>query len=125
MIKLVSSLFLALFLTSAGLTGSAHAAGKQDFTLINKTGYQINKVYVSPNSSDDWEEDVLGQDVLDDGESVHIRFQRNTSECKYDLKVVYSDDGSSAIWQGFNLCEISKVTIHYNRKNDTTSATTE
>jgi hypothetical protein len=105
--------------------GSARADGKQDFTLVNQTGYQINKVFVSPSASNDWEEDVLGRDVLDDGESVNIVFHRNTTGCKWDLKVVYSDDDSSAVWQGFNICAISKITIHYNKKTDTTSATTE
>jgi hypothetical protein len=105
--------------------GSASAAGKQDFTLLNKTGYRIDKVYVSPAASDDWEEDVLGRDVLDDGESVDISFHREATGCKWDLKVVYADDDSSAIWHGFDICSISKITIRYNRKTDTTSAVTE
>jgi hypothetical protein len=105
--------------------GAAFAEGKQDFTLVNQTGYRIDKVYVSPTASNDWEEDVLGRDVLDDGESVDITFHRDTPGCKWDLKVVYADDDSSAVWSGFDICTITKITIHYNKKTDTTSATTE
>lgn len=102
----------------------SHAAeAKQDFVLVNKTGYDISNVYVSPSKSDDWEEDVLGQDMLEDGERVTIRFKRATRTCKWDLKVVYDDDDSSAIWGNIDLCSVSTVTIRYNRKSDTTTAT--
>ena len=42
----------------------AFAQGKQNFTLVNQTGYDISEVYVSPANSSDWEEDVLGEDIL-------------------------------------------------------------
>lgn len=119
-------LFLGAATLVAGLAfaGSAMAQGKQDFTLVNKTGYRIDKVYVSPSSSDDWDEDVLGRDVLGNGESVHIRFNRATKTCKWDLKVVYDDD-EKAEWDGFDLCQISTINIHYNRSTGQTSATYE
>lgn len=96
-------------------------AGDQDFKLFNATGYTIEQVYVSPIKSSDWEEDVLGRDVLSDGENVHIRFPKRENVCRWDLKVVY-DDGEEAIWNDFNLCETSRITIHYNRKSGETWA---
>jgi hypothetical protein len=98
---------------------------KQDFTLVNKTGYVISEVYVSPSKADDWQEDVLGQDVLDDSSSVDIHFHRGTHTCKWDLKVVYKVDNTSAEWHDFDLCSVSKISIHYNANTDTTSATYE
>ncbi|MCA3255391.1 MAG: hypothetical protein INF91_07235 [Alphaproteobacteria bacterium] len=97
------------------------AQGKQDFTLHNKTGYTINEVYVSPSKSKSWEEDVMGKDVLEDGERVDITFSRKEKTCLWDLKVVY-DDGEEAEWDGFDLCETSKIAIRYNRKTGETSA---
>jgi hypothetical protein len=41
----------------------------------------------------------------------------------FDLKVVYSDDDSSAVWEKIDLCTVEKITIHYDRKNDVTKAT--
>ncbi len=99
-------------------------AGDQDFTLKNKTGYEISEVYVSPSKSAEWEEDVLGRDVLGDGESVDITFSRKTKSCNWDMKVVYTDK-TEAIWDSFNLCEVSKIKIFYNHKTDETSATYE
>lgn len=99
----------------------AAAEAKQDFTLVNATGYTIEKVYVAPSKSDSWEDDVLGRDTLANKESVHIKFQRADKTCKWDLKVVY-DDNTSAEWSNFDLCSVSKITIKYDRASDTTSA---
>jgi hypothetical protein len=98
-------------------------AGDQDFTLINQTGYEIDRVYVSAASTSDWEEDILGQDSLGDGEHVNIRFSRGTKGCKFDLKVVYTEDDSEAVWDDIDLCTVESVTIHWNKKSGETTAT--
>ncbi len=106
-------------LLALGLAGPA-AAGTQDFSLINATGYTLSEVYVSPARAKDWEEDVLGRDVLADGERTEITFARDTDACLWDLKVVY-DDGESAEWDALNLCKISVAKISYDRKSGDTS----
>ncbi len=114
---------ISLFVLTA-LSGSAFAAdAKQDFELVNKTGYEIKHVYVSPSKSDEWEEDVLGKDTLDDGEAWEIKFQRANKTCSWDLKVVYEVDSSSAVWTDIDLCKVEKVTIRYNKRTDKTTAT--
>lgn len=105
------------------VTTTALAQSRQDFTLVNRTGYDISEVYVSPSKADDWEEDVLGDDILEDGDHATITFSRAGKTCMWDLKVVYSDDDSSAVWHDINLCRVERVTLRYNRKTDTTSAT--
>ncbi|MBA4788546.1 MAG: argininosuccinate lyase [Rhizobiales bacterium] len=116
-----AALALATFAISSAV--SPAMAAKQDFELVNKTGYDISHVYVSPTKSEDWEEDVLGKDVLSDGDAWDIEFDRGDKTCKWDLKVVYADDNSSAYWRNIDLCKVEKITIRYNRKSDTTSAT--
>ncbi|MBF0095545.1 MAG: argininosuccinate lyase [Alphaproteobacteria bacterium] len=99
------------------------AAGDQDFTLVNKTGYELNAVYVSPSRESDWGEDVMGRDTLGNGESVEIEFHRSEKSCRWDLKAIYTVDGSSAEWSNIDLCSVDKITIRYNKNTDTTSAT--
>ena len=106
----------------AGLATQPALAGDQDFELTNKTGDPLEELYVSPASSDDWEEDVLGQDVLGDGESTVIRFSRNTTACKWDIKVRYPD-GDEPIWYNINLCEVSSVTLHWDEDGQKSYAT--
>ena len=93
--KIELAVVAALALLSAA--PAALADGKQDFTLVNSTGYVIDKVFVAPSKSDDWEEDVLGRDTLDNGESVHITFHRAEKSCDWDLKVIVSDDAPETL----------------------------
>ncbi len=94
------------------LAAGAAAQGKQDFTLHNATGKVISEVYVSPNTVNDWEEDVLEEDVLGNGESVDISFSRTEKADFWDLKVVFSD-GKSAIWGKLNLSQLTDLTISF------------
>ena len=87
-------------------------AGEQDFTLVNKTGVEIHKLYTSPHSSDEWDEDVLGKDTLADGESIDIEFPKKEKAAHWDLRVEDSS-GSAITWENLNLKEISEVTLHY------------
>jgi hypothetical protein len=106
----------------AGMGTIQAEESKQDFKLVNKTGYEIKEVYVSPTKSTDWEEDILGEGVLPDLSARDIHFHRSATSCHWDLKVVYSEDSSSAIWNGIDLCKVEKIIIHYDKDADKTSA---
>lgn len=118
--------FLA-FLVAGFLMLSAPAAFAQsnlDFTLVNQTGYVINEVYVSPSSAEDWQDDVLGVDQFPDDAAVDISFSRSSSECQWDLMVVYTD-GETAAWGGIDLCSVSTVALFYNSASGETWAEVE
>ena len=99
---------IALFVTASALARS----GKQDFVLHNKTGVEIHSLYVSPHSTDDWEEDVLGVDTLPNGESVKVTFEDRDKHVHWDLKVT-DKDGNSLKWYDLNLIETDEVTLHW------------
>jgi hypothetical protein len=91
--------------------GAAPAAfaGTQDFTLINQTGVDIYSLYISESSNDDWEEDVLGEDTLPDGDRVDISFS-GRSACLWDMMVTDDEDGN-VTWEGIDLCKSSVVVL--------------
>ena len=105
---------------TASNTAAAPAASgaAQDFKLVNKTGVIIDKLFVSPSDVDDWEEDILGQDVLADGATLDIKFKRAEKAAKWDLKVEDSE-GHSIEWTDLNLLEIEKITLKYDGKKAT------
>ncbi len=120
--RLFSSVALAAGLLA--FAPSAHA-GDQDFTLVNRTGYQIDDLWVSPSRSDSWGREIMGRgNVLSDGDTYDVSFSRHAQACHFDLKVQYND-GDVATWRDLNLCEISKVSLYWDRKNNTTRARTE
>ncbi|HEX8708991.1 MAG TPA: hypothetical protein VF723_12160 [Pyrinomonadaceae bacterium] len=94
------------------LLQTAFAQGKQDFTLINQTGMAITELHISPHSTDEWEEDILGQDTLPNGESLEISFDRKEKAAMWDLQIT-NKDGDTIEWENLNLLEISELTLHY------------
>lgn len=112
------------FAAALFLMHGAALAGQQDFTIVNKTGYPLKHIYVSESNSNSWDEDVLGRDILNDGESFELSFAKAETTCKWDMKVAY-DDGETATWQGLDLCQISKLTLKWNKSTGVTSALKE
>ncbi len=109
--SLLSLAVVGLLLTAPSLARQ----GKQDFTLRNQTGVEIHSLFVSPHDSNDWRNDILGQDTLPNGESVKITFDDREKKAKWDLKVT-DKDGNALEWEDLNLNEISEVTIHWDAK---------
>lgn len=81
-----------------------------NFKLVNKTGFDIHSVFLSPHDSDDWDEDVMGQDILADGESVDIKFHPKAKAKIWDLRVDDSK-GKNFTWFEFDLTTIEEITI--------------
>jgi hypothetical protein len=102
---------LCLFATLA----TSALANDADFKMVNKTGYQIDSVFVSRASSDNWGKDIMGKDALGDGESVNITFPHGGSACKFDIKVEYKD-GDSAEWSDVDLCQYETISLFWDGK---------
>ena len=119
---------LAAALLVSGITiacPTPSLASDADFTLRNKTGYQIDEVYVSARSTKSWGKDIMGSGALDDDEKVNIVIPHGSGACRFDLKVKYHDDGSTAEWSDVNLCEYETITLFWDRKNEVTRAVGE
>lgn len=114
---------LALLTTALAIvcTSTSVMAANADFTLVNKTGYDINEVFISPTNRNNWGNDRLGEYQLSNNESRKMKFG-DTKNCHQDIKVIFTDDDSEAEWENFNLCEINKIILKYNRKTDEVSA---
>src|ERR1700688_480411 len=102
---------LAAFVATMVAVPLVAQEAKQDFRLVNRTGYELNAVFVSPSHSNEWGNDVLGQATLDDDAGVNIKFHAAAKTCKWDLKVVYTVDSSTAVWQDIDLFPIEKIPI--------------
>lgn len=107
------------------LVGSgASFAGDADFILSNRTGYVLDQVYIAPTKNKNWGRDRLGSNQLANNTWRKFTFG-DTKNCVQDIKVVFADDDSEAEWDAFNLCELDKITLRYNRKTGDVSADTE
>jgi hypothetical protein len=105
MVVTLSAMFLLLTVSFP-----AHAE-EQDFTLVNATGGTIDELFVSPVAAEDWQEDVLGVEELEDGEEVQITFSRDEEACAWDL-MIKDDEGTEINWGNIDLCKYTRITLH-------------
>ena len=76
--------------------------------------FVIAKLNVSESKEASWGDDILGMDVLPDGQDASINFPDDADECSWDIQIwQYQDDGSEKAWyvNGVNLCGVYKVTF--------------
>jgi hypothetical protein len=107
-IKSLKVLFLtALFVMSLA---SVAFAGAQDFVLVNNTGYPIYVVNVSPASTNNWEEDILGKQILNNGEALQVNFGAGSTQY-WDIQAVF-EDNSSLSWYNIDLLSVAQVTLN-------------
>ena len=86
-------------------------ADPRDFTLFNESDVTLTHIYVSPSDMSDWQEDVMGLDVLPPGDSVDIVFPSGSfsaGDCVYDIKVL-ARDGREGYLYKVDLCSTSTV----------------
>lgn len=88
----------------------AFSQAQQNFTLVNRSGAQVDEVYVSPSSSNNWGRDILGEGVMPSGTRRNITFPQRTRACEFDLRVVFAN-GRRSEASNLNLCEISTITV--------------
>jgi hypothetical protein len=91
--KLKAPLLAVLLL---GITAIAHAADYY-VDITNRTGYTIYYMYVSPAKSKSWEEDVLGSDVLPNGQTRRVRLTGYRSPI-FDIRLVDEDGDKYTFW---------------------------
>ena len=97
-----------LFAGAAVLTAPAYAANRH-VDIVNKTGKTLKHFYASTTGTDSWEEDILGRDVIADGETFDIDVDDGSGACKYDFKAVF-ENGASSVHNNVNVCQVSSFT---------------
>lgn len=99
----------AFALPMVSLNVQSALARHLDFTLVNNNDLSIWEINVSPNYSNRWGPDILGEDVLPSGKSTRVTFPYSnpSSPCVYDIKVVYSNQTYDVTKE--NLCEVDFI----------------
>ena len=102
----------SLALSLAGLS-MAFAANADTVSLINGTTSEISAVYISSNTSDDWEENIIDGYVLPSGSQVNINIPNYE---KFDL-LVESSEGGQEDYRDFP-GNVTQITLHGAGKAD-------
>ncbi len=113
MLKLSLAAAAAVMLLAVASAASAQVTEPVTFTLHNESEHDLISLYISVPSTDEWEEDVFGDGVLEAGDSVDVTIDDDLEDCEYDMKAEFSD-GSELIVGSANFCELDggDVTVH-------------
>lgn len=122
----MKAFILGLFLAIATLTAApADAADDRNVTVVNGTGYGIKFLGFNNPGDSDWSDNEIGE-VMTDGASQYVKFNNADKGCKWNIRISWAQDGyPDVIWHDIDLCSINKITLRYDRGNDTTSIETE
>ena len=83
------------------------AAADIAFTFTNGTDTAIYYLYVSPSSSDEWGDDILGDAIVAPGETGTVTLMGD--ECEWDIRAEFEDE--SVFEDSVNACDLSDYTI--------------
>jgi hypothetical protein len=96
---------LAFAATALTLTTTSAMAVERRVTIHNQTSFTIVEFYASNTGTTNWEEDILGSDVLASGASVNLNIDDGSGYCKFDFLAVF-DDGDQVVSADNNVCEL-------------------
>ena len=99
-------------------------AASQDFGLVNRTGFEIDSLYLREAGADRWGNNVLGIESLSRGGRVHVAFARSEQGCAWDLMVRYRNQ-DTAVWPHVDLCTVRSVALFWDRVTGLTVAKAE
>ena len=101
---------MALVATALSLTAFAANAADCNVDIFNQTGFTMTKFYASITKSNSWEENILGHDSLDDGDTQSIDIDDGSGKCVFDFKAVFKG-GATSEKRGVNVCAITAFTF--------------
>ncbi|MCL2011101.1 MAG: hypothetical protein FWG71_11245 [Synergistaceae bacterium] len=99
---------VSVFLLLAAMFVFAGNAEAGVIMIHNATGFTLMEIYISDSGTDDWEEDILGHDVLEDGETLRLTVSGTYS--RFDMAAV-DDEGDAVGWYGLP-GNVTRITIY-------------
>lgn len=72
----------------------------------NNTGWTMTHFYASDSRVDDWQEDMLGADVLAAGSSIMMNIDDGSGACLFDFKARFTN-GEELTRFNVNVCQIA------------------
>jgi hypothetical protein len=104
----------AISVAAMAIAMPAAQANDPELILHNRTGVDIQALFLSPAGAADWRPDVLeGEQVLD-GDDAEIPIPRSGSGSKWDLKLV-DREGASLVWPSVDVDQNPEVTLRLSK----------
>lgn len=102
--------FALALIASLGLAAQAFAAAGKKINIFNGAQYDFYTLYLSPTNANDWEENVLKEGTLPNGNKYELEASRTAKAEAWDIKVT-NKAGETATWIGVPLNKAGQVTL--------------
>lgn len=93
-----------------GFAGQASAALQKKINIFNGAQVEIDTLYISPTNANDWEENILKEETLPNGDKADIEISRTENAEAWDIKVT-NKKGESMTWIGVPLNKSGQITL--------------
>ena len=84
-------------------------AQSQQIRFQNNSGQTLTYLYASDSNNQNWEQDLLGQNVLRNGQYFDLTIH-NVSNCVYDILMQF--ENGAELQDEINICEIGTYNIN-------------
>tara|TARA_R110002020_G_scaffold255477_2_gene469210 strand:- start:240 stop:572 length:333 start_codon:yes stop_codon:yes gene_type:complete len=82
-----------------------------EFTLINDSSQSLHYFYTNPSNSDEWGDDLLGEDgTLEPGEQGVVTIGDGSDQCEYDFRFETGEGAILEVMQ-VDICSLSSYTL--------------
>ena len=71
--------------------------------IVNDTPYVILHLYAHAEGMSDWEEDALGEEVIEPGKSLKLDFNVGANFCRFEMRIEFID-GDPLYLRSFDAC---------------------
>ena len=81
-------------------TFAVFAQDQPSIRIVNNTGFSIYYIYASPSDNDNWGPDLLGDDILENGQTFTYRLPESLSRTSvYDIGLEDEDGDTYVKWE--------------------------
>lgn len=101
--------FIPAVAVALSLAAPVFADSVEPLRIQNNSGSTIYRFFASPVNNPNWENDILGNNTLGNGQHLDITF-RNVSECNYDIKIEW--ENGSEYSDVVNICQIGQYNVN-------------
>ena len=93
-ISLIAALIFSVVFSTAAFAASV--------TLVNRTGRDIEALYISPVTRNQWQRYYSDYDYFEDGDSIRIHVDSDSRSGFWDIRCMYAN-GRADMWYGVEL----------------------
>ncbi|MFA7361183.1 MAG: hypothetical protein WC139_09120 [Candidatus Kapaibacterium sp.] len=98
--------------TNSGNTTSGSNDGTLAYDVINNTGVTLIDVFVTPAETDNWGNDILPNDVFENGSTIKVTIPPDYGEtCMFDMKITDAA-GGHITFTNIDICKLIKLKIN-------------